>query len=87
MKLSDNAKKDLVQNYNQVRKELKEYSAKLTKKEEIIVLNKIDLIDKKILSNKIHEFQNKVKKKVLMLSTLDKVSIKSIKASLLKYVS
>ena len=85
--LIDINEKDLVQNYNQVRKELKKYSAQLTKKEEIVVLNKIDLIDKKILSTKINDFQNKIKKKVLMLSTLDKVSIKSIKASLLKYVS
>tara|TARA_B100000902_G_C27297377_1_gene910792 strand:+ start:474 stop:1457 length:984 start_codon:yes stop_codon:yes gene_type:complete len=85
--LIDINEEDLFKNYNQVRKELKEYSSELTKKKEIIVLNKIDLIDKKTLNDKVKYLQNKIKKKVLILSTLDKVSIKSIKSSLLKYVS
>ena len=33
--------------YNQVKNELKNYSPKLSKKPELIVLNKIDLIEKK----------------------------------------
>ena len=37
---------DPKKSYNQVKNELKNYSSKLSKKKEIIVLNKIDLIDK-----------------------------------------
>ena len=85
--LIDINEEDLIKNYNQVRKELRNYSSQLIKKKEIIVLNKIDLIDKKTLSNKVKYFENKIKKKVFVLSTLDKVSIKSIKVKLLKYVS
>ena len=85
--LIDINEEDLIKNYNQVRKELRNYSSQLIKKKEIIVLNKIDLIDKKTLSNKVKHFENKIKKKVFVLSTLDKVSIKSIKVKLLKYVS
>ncbi len=85
--LIDINEENLFKNYNQVRKELKNYSSQLIKKKEIIVLNKVDLIDKKTLINKVKYFEKKTKKKVFVLSTLDKVSIKSIKAKLLKYVS
>ena len=37
---------DLKKSYNQVKNELKNYSSKLSKKKELIVLNKTDLIDK-----------------------------------------
>ncbi len=85
--LIDVNENDLIKSYNQVRNELKEYSNQLTKKKEIIVFNKVDLIDKKTLKIKIKDFQNITKKKVLTLSTLDKISLKLIKANLLKYVS
>ncbi len=85
--LIDINEENLLKNYNQVRNELKKYSSLLVKKDEVIVFNKIDLVDKKTLSKKIKYFQLKTKKKVLVLSTLDKVSLKSIKAHLLKYVS
>ena len=38
---------DIKKSYNQVKKELKNYSSKLSEKKELIVLNKTDLIDKK----------------------------------------
>ena len=38
---------DIKKSYNQVKKELKNTVLKLSKKKELIVLNKIDLIDKK----------------------------------------
>ncbi len=84
--LIDVNEEDLFENYKQVRNELKEYSSQLIKKREIIVLNKIDLINKKELSQKLKYFKNKIKKEVFILSTLDKRSVKAIKANLLKYV-
>ena len=85
--LIDINEENLLENYKQVRNELKEYSKQLVKKEEIIVFNKIDLIDKKTLLTKKKDFEYKIKKKVHLLSTLDKVSISKIKANLIKYVS
>jgi len=47
--LSDNVERD----YKTIRAELKDFSAKLTKKKEIVVLNKIDAISEKDLKKKI----------------------------------
>ena len=85
--LIDINEENLLENYKQVRNELKEYSKQLIKKEEIIVFNKVDLIDKKTLLTKKKDFEDKIKKKVHLLSTLDKASISKIKANLIKYVS
>ena len=78
---------DLTSIYKQVRNELKEYSKELVKKEELIVFNKIDLIDKKTLDEKIKKFKNKIKKQVLTLSTMNKSSVSKIKSKLINYVS
>ena len=73
--------------YKQVRNELWKYSKNLLKKDELIVLNKIDLIDKSKLNEKKNKFSKKIKKKVLTISTFDKVSVAKIKSKLIKYVS
>ncbi len=73
--------------YKQVRNELGKYSKKLLKKDELIVFNKIDLIDKNKLNEKKNKFEKKIKKKALTISTFDKASIKKIKSKLIKYAS
>ena len=73
--------------YKQVRNELGKYSKNLLKKDELIVFNKIDLIDKSKLNEKKNKFSKKIKKKVLTISTFDKASIKKIKSKLIKYAS
>ena len=73
--------------YKQVRNELGKYSKKLLKKDELVVFNKIDLIDKNKLNEKKNKFSKKIKKKVLTISTFDKVSIAKIKSKLIKYAS
>ena len=73
--------------YKQVRNELGKYSKNLLKKDELIVFNKIDLIDKSELNEKKNKFSKKIKKKVLTISTFDKASIAKIKSKLIKYVS
>jgi GTP-binding protein len=85
--LIDVNEEDLITCYKQVRNELKKYSKKLIKKEEIIVFNKIDLIDKKTLNEKINKFESKIKKKILILSTMNTVSVSKIKSKLINYVS
>jgi len=58
----------------------------LIKKKEIIVLNKVDIIDQKELKGKIQYFERKIKKKVKILSNIDKKLISKLKSSLLGYV-
>ena len=84
--LIDVTEKDLVKSYKQIRAELGKYSKSLLKKNEIIVLNKIDLIDKKNLDSKKKILSGKIKKKIYDLSTLDKSKISKIKSKLLEYV-
>tara|TARA_Y100001970_G_scaffold253703_1_gene328693 strand:+ start:765 stop:1748 length:984 start_codon:yes stop_codon:yes gene_type:complete len=85
--LIDVNNKDLIESYKQVREELSKYSNDLLKKEELIVLNKIDLIDKKKLKNLKENVKKKIKKNILTLSTIDKKSVVDIKTKLIKYVS
>ena len=73
--------------YKQVRNELGKYSKNLLKKDELIVFNKIDLIDKNQLKEKKYKFSKKTKNEVLTISTFDKASIAKIKSKLIKYVS
>ena len=73
--------------YKQVRNELGKYSKDLLKKDELIVFNKIDLIDKNKLKEKKDKFSKKTKNEVLTISTFDKASIAKIKSKLIKYVS
>ena len=87
MHLIDITNEDLENTYQQVKNELRSYSKELINKKEIIVLNKIDLLDdskvKKIMKN----FSKNKETEVVTLSTLEKNSISKIKAKLLSYVS
>ncbi len=84
--LIDVTEEDLIRSYKQIRAELGKYSKSLLKKNEIIVLNKIDLIDKKNLDLKKKILSNKIKKKIYDLSTFNKSKISKIKSKLLEYV-
>ena len=59
----------------------------LPKKKELVVLNKIDLIDKNIVKNIVTDFSKDKKCEVLTLSTLEKNSVSKIKAKLITYAS
>ena len=85
--LIDITNENLVQSYNQVKNELQKYSSELTKKKELVVLNKIDLIDKNIVKNIVTDFSKDKKCEVLTLSTLEKNSVSKIKAKLINYAS
>ena len=83
----DITENDLKKSYSQVRKELKNYSKDLLKKDEIVVLNKIDLLDDKEVKKIKDNFLKKYKVKLITLSTLNKKSISDIKSKIIKYVS
>ena len=85
--LIDITEDDLFISYNQVRKELSKYSKDLVKKKEIVVLNKIDLIDEEEKKENIKKLKNKLKKNIFLMSTMDKKSVSDIKSKLVNYVS
>ncbi len=76
--LIDISDDDLIKSYKQIRRELGEYSKELLRKREIIVLNKIDLLSKEDLKIKKKKFEEKLRKKIIELSTLDKKLINKL---------
>ena len=78
---------DIEKAYNQVKNELFSYSPDLIKKKELIVLNKVDLIDEKFVKEILDDFSKKIDGEILLLSTFDKSSVSKIKAKLISYVS
>ncbi|PDH21346.1 MAG: GTPase ObgE [Pelagibacterales bacterium MED-G42] len=78
---------DLNESYMQVKNELKNYSSELLDKKELIVLNKIDLVDKNIIRDLIDDFSKDKNCEIITMTTLEKDSISKIKAKLLSYAS
>ena len=83
----DITEENLEKSYSQIKKELGSYSKKLLNKKEVIVLNKVDLLDKKNVEKIIKNFSKNKKCEVMTLSTFKKDSVSKIKAKLLNYVS
>ena len=83
----DITEENLEKSYNQIKKELGSYSKELLKKKEIIVLNKVDLLDKKTVEEIIKKFSKNKKCEVVSLSTFSKNSVTKIKTKLLNYAS
>ena len=83
----DITEENLEKSYNQIKGELGSYSKELLKKKEVIVLNKIDLLDKKTVEEIVKNFSKNKKCKVITLSTFNKDIVTKIKTKLLNYVS
>ena len=84
--LIDITNDNLIENYSKVRKELFKYSNKLTKKKEIVVFNKIDMISDSEINEKINAFIKKIKKKIYKISVLKHKGIIDIKKALIRHV-
>ena len=78
---------NLNESYEQVKNELKNYSSKLLEKKELVVLNKIDLIDQVTAKDIIDNFSKDKNCEIMTMTTLEKDSISKIKAKLLSYAS
>jgi len=78
---------DILKAYNQVKNELLSYSPELIKKKELIVLNKIDLVEEKFVDEIVNDLSKKIDSEIMLLSTLDKNLISKIKTKLISYVS
>ncbi len=84
--LIDISEDDLVENYLQIRKELEKYDEDLSKKKEIIVFNKSDLLEEKDIKNKLKTFKNKTKKKFEIISVVADNNLTNLRKILLKNV-
>ena len=84
--LIDITNNNLLENYSKVRKELFKYSNKLVKKREIIVFNKIDMINEEETNKKIDIFKKRIKKKIFTISALKHIGLKTIKKNLFIHV-
>ena len=78
---------DLNESYEQVKNELKNYSSKLNDKKELVILNKVDLIDESTTKAVIDYFSKDKNCEIMTMTTLEKDSVSKIKAKLLSYVS
>ena len=85
--LIDITNEDLKKSYKQVKNELKNYSSQLTKKKELIVFNKTDLMDEKKAKKIIKDFSKNIKSEITSMSTLEKASVSKIKAKLISYAT
>ncbi len=85
--LIDSTEDNLAENYQKIRSELKSYDLSLSKKKEIIYFNKSDLVEKKILEEKLANFSIKIKKKYKIISVFEKNDIQTIKKALITNVN
>ena len=85
--LIDITEDNLFENYSKIRKVLDKYGKKLVKKREIIVFNKIDMVNDEEINKKIKIFRKKIKKKIFIISALKHKGLKNIKKTLIKYAN
>ena len=84
--LIDVSEEKISENYLKIRKELTKYGEILSKKKEIIVFNKSDLLEKKKLDKKLKIFKSKIKKKFEVISVVSDTNLITLRKVLLKNV-
>ena len=85
--LIDITEDNLLENYSKIRKVLHKYGNKLAKKRELIVFNKIDMLNDEEINKKIEIFRKKIKKKIFTISALKHKGLENIKKILIKYAN
>tara|TARA_B100001173_G_scaffold310245_1_gene324352 strand:- start:369 stop:1361 length:993 start_codon:yes stop_codon:yes gene_type:complete len=84
--LIDINSENVLEDYLNVRNELSKYSKSLMKKKEIIIFNKIDIVQTDEAKKKIDYFKKKVKKKFFKISVIQKKGLNNIKEILVNNV-
>ena len=84
--LIDISDQNILENYLKVRKELSKYNSTLLKKKEIIVFNKIDIINNDEINEKINIFKKKIKKNIHKISIVQNKGLINIKKLMVKSV-
>ena len=82
----DITEKNVLENYLKIRKELSKYSNGLLKKKEIIIFNKIDIINADEINEKIEYFKKSVKKNIYKVSVIQNKGLSTIKKILINNV-
>ena len=82
--LIDISEKDILGNYLKIRNELSKYDKKILKKGEIIIFNKLDLVDMNSLNQKLKKFKNKTKKDYEITSLITNQNFEKIKKIIYK---
>ena len=84
--LIDITDEDILENYLKIRKELSKYSSNLLNKKEIIVFNKIDMINVNEIEKKVNDFKKKIKKNIYKISVVQNKGLINIKKLLINNV-
>jgi|TARA_Y100000389_G_scaffold107715_1_gene104761 GTP-binding protein len=85
--LIDIADENITQNYFTIKEELKKYSKNTSKKKEIIVLNKCDLLEEEEITEKIQELRLVVKrKKIFTISVKKKEGLAAVLREIIKKI-
>ena len=82
--LIDISEKDILGNYLKIKSELSKYDKKILKKTEIIIFNKLDLIDMDSITEKLENFRKKIKKNFEITSLLSGQNFEKIKKIIYK---
>jgi len=82
--LIDISEKDILGNYLKIKSELSKYDKKILKKTEIIIFNKLDLIDMDSITKKLENFRKKIKKNFEIISLLSGQNFEKIKKIIYK---
>ena len=81
--LIDISEKDILDNYLKIRNELSKYDKNILKKE-IIIFNKLDLVDMRHANKKLKEFKKKIKKSYEITSLVSNQNFEKIKKIIYK---
>ena len=84
--LIDITDETILENYLKIRKELSKYSSSLLKKKEIIVFNKIDIVETNEINAKISSFKKKIRKNIHKISVIQNKGLTNIKKLLINNV-
>ena len=82
--LIDISEKDISENYLKIRSELSKYDKSILKKKEIIIFNKLDLVDNSTIEKNLKDFKKKVKKNFEMISLITNENLEKVKKIIYK---
>ena len=82
--LIDISEKDISENYLKIRSELSKYDKSILKKKEIIIFNKLDLVDKSNIEKNLKDFKKKVKKNFEIISLITNENLEKVKKIIYK---
>lgn len=84
--LIDITENNILENYLKIRKELSKYSDTLLKKKEIIVFNKIDIINTNEINEKVNFFKKKIERNIYKISVAQNKGLSTLKKLLVSNV-